>query len=464
VLLSQIAHAVGAQFSDDGSLEKDISISRVSTDTRTLESGDLFVAIKGPSFNGHSYLSDAYEKGCIAAIVEEKKAHLDIPQLVVKDTRIALGLMAEAWRKQFSDLKVVAVTGSCGKTTVKEMLAAILNEVAPTLATQGNFNNDFGVPLTLLRLNSSHRFAVLELGANAMGEIAYTSKLVHPDVALITNAAAVHVEGFGSVSNVAREKAEIYKSLSASGVAVVNADDSNSKLWLDQIGQAGNKVLVCSENILSENEISTANLWLENIVPLDLGGYRYDVCSKADRITIRSALLGFHNVMNALLAIAAAKSLGVTDQAIQAGLEKVQAPPGRLNVYSETALNVLLIDDTYNASPHSVNAAIQILSNYTNEKVLILGNMAELGEKAEEYHHQVGQQAKEEGIDKLLVTGLHAKAVVAGFGDQGICFESQQALINALPNYLDSGMTVLVKGSRSSHMEKVVNAIKEKTA
>jgi len=464
VLLSQIAHAIGSPIPDDEFLENDISISHVSTDTRTLKSGDLFVAIKGPNFNGHSYLSEARGKGCVAVIVEEKDRNLDIPQLVVKDTRIALGLMAEAWRKQFSDLKVIAITGSCGKTTVKEMLSTILNEVAPTLATQGNFNNDFGVPLTLLRLNASHRFAVLELGANAMGEIAYTSKLVHPDVALITNAAAVHVEGFGSVSNVAREKAEIYKSLGANGVAVVNGDDSNSKLWLEQIKQAGNSKTICSENALSENQKSDADFWLENAISLDSGRYCYDICSKSGRITVHSALLGFHNVINALLAAAVAKSLGVADRAIQTGLEKVQASPGRLSVCSENALNVLLIDDTYNASPHSVNAAIQLLSNYPNKKILILGNMGELGEKAEQYHFQVGQRAKESGIHTLLVTGQYAKAVISGFGEQGVCFENQAALINALPNHLNPGVAVLVKGSRSSHMEKVVSAIKEKTA
>ena len=459
MLLSQIAHAIGSPIPDDEFLENDILISRVNTDTRTLEPGDLFVAIKGPNFNGHSYLNEACRKGCVAVIVEEEDRNSDIPQLVVKDTRIALGLMAEAWRKQFYDLKVIAITGSCGKTTVKEMLSAILNEVAPTLATQGNFNNDFGVPLTLLRLNASHRFAVLELGANAMGEIAYTSKLVRPDVALITNAAAVHVEGFGSVSNVAREKAEVYKSLGTNGVAVVNGDDSNSKLWLEQIQQAGNSKTICSEN-----RKSNANFWLENVTSLDSGHYCYDICSKSGRVTIHSALLGFHNVTNALLAAAVAKTLGVADKAIQTGLEKVQASPGRLNVSSENALNVLLIDDTYNASPHSVNAAIQLLSNYPNKKILILGNMGELGEKAEEYHFKVGQRAKESDINKLLVTGEHAKSVIAGFGEQGICFESQAALINALPNHLNPGVTVLVKGSRSSHMEKVVNAIKEKTA
>lgn len=464
MLLSQIARAIGSPVPDDKFLESDISISRVSTDTRTLEPGDLFVAIKGPNFNGHSYLSEAHGKGCVAVIVEEQDRSLDIPQLVVKDTRIALGLMAEAWRKQFSDLKVIAVTGSCGKTTVKEMLSAILDEVAPTLATQGNFNNDLGVPLTLLRLNTSHRFAVLELGANAMGEIAYTSKLVHPDVALVTNAAAVHVEGFGSVSNVAREKAEIYKSLGANGVAVVNGDDSSSKLWLEQIKQAGNSVTVCSENASPEKQNSNADFWLENTTPLDSGHYCYDICSKSGRITVHSSLLGFHNVINALLAAAVAKSLGVPDKAVQTGLEKVRAAPGRLNVYSENALNVLLIDDTYNASPHSVNAAIQLLSSYPNKKILILGNMGELGEKAEEYHFQVGQRAKESGINKLLVTGQYAKAVIAGFGAQGVCFENQAALINALPNHLNPGVAVLVKGSRSSHMEKVVNAIKEKTA
>ena len=459
MFLSKVANAIGAELPNNNLLD-DISISRVSIDTRTLENGDLFFAIKGPNFDGHHYLDEAINKGCIAAIVEEENSNLDIPQLVVEDTRIALGLMAEAWRMQFSDLKLVAVTGSCGKTTVKEILAHILSEVAPTHATEGNLNNDFGVPLTLLQLKDNHRFAVLELGANAMGEIAYTAKLVHPDVALITNAAAVHVEGFGSELNVAHEKAEIYKVLGDDGIAIVNGDDSNCKMWLEQITQAGNRVFICTENPLPENKAGTTNFWLENISPLEAGGYCFDVCTQLERISMRSALLGFHNVKNALLATAVSKSLGVTDKAIQSGLQKVQAPPGRLNASSDNAMNVLLIDDTYNASPHSVNAAIKLLTTYPSENILILGNMAELGERAEEYHFQVGQRAKKEGVQKLLAIGQHAKAVVQGFGEQGAVFESQEALINALPGYLSSGITVLVKGSRSSHMEKVVNAIR----
>ena len=463
MLLSEISKAINVQLSSSECID-DVSISRVSTDTRTLETGDLFVALRGPSFNGHSYLNEAINKGCVAAIVDEKNSALEIPQLVVKDTRIALGLMAEAWRMQFDNLNVFAITGSCGKTTVKEMLAAILSEVAPTLATYGNLNNDIGVPLTLLRLNASHRFAVVELGANAMGEIAYTAKLVHPDVAIITNAAAVHVEGFGSISNVAREKGEIYKCLNEKGVAIVNGDDLNSDSWLKQIKKTGSSLLICSKDIHPANNSRHANYWLENVCLTESNAYSYDICSDSNRIHISSALLGFHNVINGLLVTAAAKSLGVANDAIQIGLNKVKPASGRLNTISENAFDVLLIDDTYNASPHSVNAAIDLLSTYPNEKILILGDMGELGEKADEYHFQVGLKAKEKGVHQVLAVGQYARDVIAGFGKQGVSFEKQEELINALADYLKTGMVVLVKGSRSAYMENVVNAIKESAA
>ncbi|MBV1869865.1 MAG: UDP-N-acetylmuramoyl-tripeptide--D-alanyl-D-alanine ligase [Gammaproteobacteria bacterium] len=457
--LSLIAQAIKAK-QVEFTAESDIDISQVNTDTRFIEKGDLFVALKGPNFNGHDYLSDAYKKGCVAAIVDTFDERLLLPQLVVKDTRIALGLMAEAWRNQFNDLKVIGITGSCGKTTVKEMLFEILGEIAPTLATKGNFNNDIGVPLTLLRLNASHRFAVLELGANAMGEIAYTANMIHPDVAVITNAAAVHVEGFGGLANIVREKAEIYKSLTRQGCAVVNGDDANAPLWLDQIKESGAACLVSAEKAYSESGSIAADVWAQDVQQEELGGYRFDICSQSNRIPVYSSLAGFHNVSNALLVAAAAKCLNVPDQAIKTGLDKVKPAPGRLNIHTQNAFDVVLIDDTYNASPHSVKAAIKFLSSYPEEQLLILGDMGELGDEASKYHFEIGQYAKESGVHHLLATGRFSKSVIEGFDGQGVCFDKQEALIESLPQYLEAGMTVLVKGSRSTHMEKVCDKIR----
>ena len=464
MLLSRIAQVIDAKNLQNCSQMNDFDVNQFSTDTRNLQKNDLFIALRGPNFDGHSYLKEASKKGCAAAIVDTFDATINMPQHVVKDTRIALGLMAEAWRQQFESLKVVGITGSCGKTTVKEMLSAILSEVAPTLATHGNFNNDIGVPLSLLRLNSSHRYAVLELGANAMGEIAYSAKLIHPDVAVITNAAAVHVEGFGSVSNIAKEKGELYKALGIHGCAVVNGDDPSSQLWLSEIEETGSKRLICTESMYSESDKVEADFWLEKIHSMESGGYRYDICSPSSRISIRSELLGFHNVSNSLLAAAVAKSLDVPDDAIKAGLEKAKPAPGRLNIYTENGFDVILIDDTYNASPHSVTAAIELLSHYPTEQLLILGEMGELGDESEKYHLQIGQCAKEKGIHKILATGQYSQAVLEGFAGHGVSFEKQEALIIALPEYLKAGMTVLVKGSRSAHMEKVINAIRESAA
>ena len=457
--LSLIAQAIEAK-QVEFTAESDIDISQVNTDTRFIEGGDLFVALKGPNFNGHDYLSDAHKKGCVVAIVDTFDEALPLPQLVVKDTRIALGLMAEAWRNQFNDLKVVGITGSCGKTTVKEMLCEILGEMAPTLATKGNFNNDIGVPLTLLRLNASHRFAVLELGANAVGEIAYTAKMIRPDVAVITNAAAVHVEGFGGLANIVREKAEIYKSLTPQGCAVVNGDDANAQLWLDQIKELGAACLVSAGKASSEPGSVAVDVWAENVQQEKLGVYRFDICSQSSRISIHSSLAGFHNVSNALLAATAAKCLGAPDRAIKAGLEKVKPVPGRLNIYTENAFDVVLVDDTYNASPHSVKAAIEFLSSHPGEQLLILGDMGELGDEASKYHFEIGRYAKENGIHHLLATGQFSKSVIEGFDGEGVCFDKQEALIKSLPEHLKAGMTVLVKGSRSTHMEKVSDEIR----
>ncbi len=455
MLLSEIARVTHAEF-----YGQDVSVSSVSTDTRAINSGDLFLALRGARFDGHDYLAEAATKACVAVVVDHYVPSLQISQLVVVDTRIALGRLAEAWRLQFQQLKMIAITGSCGKTTVKDMLASICSQVAPTLATLGNLNNDIGVPLTLLRLNETHRFAVLEVGTNAPGEIAYSAQLVHPDAAVITNAEAVHLAGFGNVANVAKEKGAIYHALHQDGVAVINLDDAHGASWYGEMSAAGKKIITCAKHSIHQQGVAP-DFWLENITVSEQGDYQFDIVSRDSSVTIHAALPGEHNVTNAMLAAALAKSVNIDDAYIKAGLENVKSAPGRLNLYPLTRCKLLLVDDTYNANPHSVKAAIDFLAQYPEtNKVLILGDMAELGADVQMYHREVGQWAKKQGINTLFAVGHYAESVAEGFGKGARCFNTQSELMSVLPQLLMAGTTVLVKGSRSAKMEVIVQAIR----
>lgn len=456
MLLSEIARVTHAEF-----YGQDVSVSSVSTDTRAINSGDLFLALRGARFDGHDYLAEAVAKACVAVVVDHYVPSLQIPQLVVVDTRIALGRLAEAWRLQFQQLKVFAITGSCGKTTVKDLLASICSQVAPTLATLGNLNNDIGVPLTLLRLNETHRFAVLEVGTNAPGEIAYSAQLVHPDAAVITNAEAVHLAGLGNVANVAKEKGAIYHALHQDGFAVINLDDAHGVSWYGEMSVAGKKIIGCAKHFTDFPRGIMPDVWLENSVVSEQGDYQFDIVSRDSRVTIHAALPGAHNVTNAMFAAALAKSVNIDNAHIKAGLENVKSAPGRLNLYPLTRCELLLVDDTYNANPHSVKAAIDFLAQYPEKnKVLILGDMAELGADVQMYHWDVGHWAKKQGINTLFAVGHYAESIAEGFGEGARCFNTQSELIGLLPQLLIAGMIVLVKGSRSAKMEVVVQAIR----
>lgn len=455
MLLSQMAHAIGAEF-----YGQDQSIQGFSTDTRSLKKGDVFVALRGERFDGHAYLSEAIAKECMAVVVDHFQPDLSIPQWVVADTRLALGHMAEVWRLQFNALKVIAVTGSCGKTTVKDMLAAICQQVAPTLATVGNLNNDIGVPLTLLQLTEKHRFAVIEIGTNAPGEIAYSAKLAHPDVALVTNAAAVHLERLGSVENVAKEKGDIYRALSSEGTAVINLDDAYGEYWYRNVQAMKKHAVLCAKKPENSQAIFP-DFCLENVTQAEQGVYQFDIVSSLSRVNIQATLPGEHNVTNALLAAAAAKSVNIDDACIKAGLENVKSAPGRLNRYALPERDWLLIDDSYNANPHSVKAAIDLLAQYKHgQTVLVLGDMAELGDDVRHYHREVGQWAKNKGIDYVFVVGRYAADVAEGFGEKTQVFSEHGALVKVLPRLLKAKMTILVKGSRSAKMEVIVQAIR----
>ncbi len=442
--LAEAARILGAEHTGG-----DAVIHGISTDSRTLKPGDLFVALTGPHFDGHDFLAHALGRGAAACLVE-RTIDEDLPALRVADSRIALGQLAAAWRARFT-IPVVAVTGSNGKTTVKEMLAAILGQVGETLATQGNLNNDIGVPLTLFHLRRSHRYAVLELGANHHGEIAYLTQLVHPDVALITNAGDAHLEGFGSRRGIAEAKGEIYGGLGSDGTAVINADDDYAGFWQDLA--AGHRVLRFGLDAPADVRAEWAPTAQAS---------RLHLYTPAGETELLLPLPGRHNVMNALAATAAALAIGCPLAAIAAGLSGLKPVPGRL-VLREGPAQSRLIDDTYNANPRSLNAALDVLANYPGEHWLVLGDMGELGAEAAALHAQVAGQARAAGVSRLFCLGELAAQACRGFGEGGTCFDGQEALIAALRAALEAGpqggVSILIKGSRRMRLENVVTAL-----
>jgi len=430
----------------------DIQIKSVSTDSRNITQGDLFIALKGPNFDGHQFAADVITKGAVALIVEQQ-LDLAVPQIIVADTRLALGALGAAVKQKVNP-KSVAVTGSVGKTTVKEMMAAILDRIGNVLATAGNFNNDIGAPLTLLRLTEQHQYAVMELGANHLGEIAYTSSLVKPEVSIITNVAAAHLEGFGDLFGVARAKGEIYGSLGADGVAIVPLDSEFSEYWLKRLQDK--KVLTFSSTL-------PADFSAENVVLNEQGCASFDLVCPQGRIFIQLVLPGKHNVANALAAAAATLTLGASLTDVQLGLAAMKPVKGRINV-TQASDKLRLIDDTYNANSESTKAAIDLLATYPGFRVLVFGDMGELGADARLYHEEVGLYAKQKGINLLFTLGVLSQSASDLFNGQGAHFSSRQQLIQKLSPILDlqSDATVLVKGSRSAKMELVVQDLLER--
>lgn len=425
----------------------DTEFTGVSTDTRTLKHGDLFVALVGPNFDGHSFVNEAAGKGAVGALVSRTLA-ADVSAVQVADTRLGLGQLAAHWRRQFQ-IPVIAVTGSNGKTTVKNMIAAILNVTGPVLATQGNLNNDIGVPLTLLRLKPGDLHAVIEMGMNHPGEIDYLTKLTRPTIALINNAAAAHLAGLGSVSAVARAKGEIYSGLDADGIAVLNADDPHADLWRE---------LAAPHRVITFGLDRPADVSAE--YELDAGGSTIHLKTPHGGINMRLSLLGRHNVMNALAASSASLAAGVSLADIQTGLEKLRSVSGRLEV--KHGLNgARILDDTYNANPGSLAAGVEVLKAASGERVLVLGDMGELGEAARDIHRRVGLLAKSLGIERLYAVGELTPGAVEAFGKGAQHFTSHEALIENLRSCLHADMTVLVKGSRLMKMERVVVGIVE---
>jgi UDP-N-acetylmuramoyl-tripeptide--D-alanyl-D-alanine ligase len=430
----------------------DAHFGAVSIDTRTLEPGSLFIAIRGPRFDGHDFVHEAQAAGAAAALLE-REVDCALPGVLVSDTRRALGRLAMEWRSR-ADVRVVGVTGSNGKTTVKEMIAAILAVDAPVLSTRGNLNNDLGVPLTLLAIKSGHRYAVIEMGANRPGEIRYVAEIARPQVGLVTNAGPAHLEGFGSLEGVARAKGELYAALAADGVAILNADDPYFELWKSLAGRRRVVTFGFSRDADIHAPVESIAMRLEN------GGFatRFAICAGGRSYPLKLALAGRHNVMNALAATAAGLTLGIDLQAIQAGLGSLAPVPGRLQPVRGRSAS-LLINDTYNANPSSFEAGLEVLTQLEGERWIVLGAFGELGQDSAALHTGLGHRAKAIGAHRLFATGPDTEKTVRAFGSGAQYFAAQEALIEAVAAGLHKDAVVLIKGSRSQHMERVVEAL-----
>lgn len=445
VTLSQIAGILNGELHG-----QDATIDAVTTDTRKITAGCLFVALKGERFDAHDFAEQAKAGGAGALLVSHK-VDCDLPQVLVKDTRLAFGELA-AWVRQQVPTRVIALTGSSGKTSVKEMAASILSQCGSTLYTAGNLNNDIGVPMTLLRLTKEHEYAVIELGANHQGEIAWTVSLTRPEAALVNNLAAAHLEGFGSLAGVAKAKGEIFTGLPLNGIAILNADNNDWLNWQNVIGDR--KVWRFSPN--AANSDFTANN-----VHVTSHGTEFTLQTPVGNIDVLLPLPGRHNIANALAATALTMAVGATLPAVKAGLASLKAVPGRLFPI-QLAENQLLLDDSYNANVGSMTAAAQVLSEMPGYRVFVVGDMAELGGESEACHQQVGEAAKAAGIDCVLSVGKQSKAIsdASGVGEH---FADKPAAIARLKSLIEEHqiITILVKGSRSAAMEEVVRALQE---
>ncbi len=424
----------------------DAVIDTVVTDSRRVEPGALFVALKGEHADGHDFVVAAAASGAAGALVA-RRVETVLPQVLVDDVLLALGDLASTVRAQ-RRARVVGITGSSGKTTIKGLLAAILARRGRTHVTAGNYNNEIGLPLTLLAMPADAEYAVLEMGAGKPGDIAYLAAIARPQVALVSNIAPAHLERLGSIDGVASTKGALYEALPADGVAVINADDAYAGFFA---GLAGTR-RVLRFGLGSAVEVGAAEL------ALAVDGSRFRLMTPAGAAGVRLPLPGRHNVHNALAAAAAAIALDMPLADIVAGLETAGAVPGRL-VRRAMAGGWTLIDDTYNANPGSVAAAIATLALAGGETWLVLGDMAELGAGAEALHAAVGTQARAADISRLFSVGRLSRATSVAFGDAGAHFDDQAALIAALRDALRAGVTCLVKGSRSSGMERVVAAL-----
>lgn len=442
--LRQAAEWIGGRLVGDG----EVQVKRVHSDTRTLEAGDLFVAIRGERFDANDFLADARARGAVAAIAQPGKLPPGMPGIEVDDSKLALGRLANAWRRRYQ-LPLIAVTGSNGKTTVTQMVAAILRAWQPShhLATQGNLNNDIGLPLTLLRLNGGHRIGVVELGMNHPGEIAYLAGIAEPTVALVNNAQREHQEFMATVEAVARENGSVFGALPRHGVAVFPAGDEYTLLWTG-LAEA-RPCMTFGDAPQGDADIRLAgSAWQQ-------GHWQVRAETPAGPIAFRLHIAGRHNVRNALAAAACALAAGVPLEAVRRGLEGFEPVKGRSRALAVplSGRTLTLVDDTYNANPDSVRAAIDVLAELPGPRLLVLGDMGEVGDQGPAFHAEVGAYARERGIEQLFTLGEQAVAM------QGKHFPDVDGLNAAVREALAKAESVLVKGSRFMKMERVVEAI-----
>ncbi|HHC75349.1 MAG TPA: UDP-N-acetylmuramoyl-tripeptide--D-alanyl-D-alanine ligase [Thiothrix sp.] len=441
-----------------------VIVDSLSTDSRHIQANQLFWALKGERFDAHDFVvnlasNDPHIPHKAAAALVHRPIDCALPQIVVSDTYQALATLARRWREQFNK-PVIALTGSNGKTTLKEMLAAILSQQGQVMATAGNFNNEIGMPLTLLRLRDADDYAVIEMGANHFGEIAYLTDIAQPDVAIVNNAGAAHLEGFGSIKGVSRAKGEIFQGLSSNkthktqkGIAIINADDQYADYW---------------RSINTEHEIITFGMDHPADVhgELQADGSLQIMLPKQQTVVVQLPLLGQHNALNALAASAAAIAVNASLASIKQGLESLQAVKGRLAPIKGQN-NSTLIDDTYNANPSSIEKAIDVLAARQGRRVLVLGDVAEIGDNGEQLHREIGEYAAQAHIDVLYGFGEAIQATCEAFqqaGKESHFFSEMPLLLKALQIEIQPNTTLLAKGSRSMKMERVIAAFENKSA
>ncbi|MGM0563633.1 MAG: UDP-N-acetylmuramoyl-tripeptide--D-alanyl-D-alanine ligase [Pseudomonadota bacterium] len=444
--VSQITRVMRGEWHGD-----DCRVAGVSIDTRSLSPGQLFFALPGGERDGHEFVAQAAQSGASAAVVERFLETVDLPQIVVRDARLALGHLAAWWRAQL-EVHLVALTGSNGKTTVKEMLHSILRQAGDTSATRGNLNNDLGVPLTLLKIGRRDRFAVVEMGANHFGEIEYLTQLARPDVALINNAGPAHLEGFKDISGVARAKGEIYNGLSEGGVAIINADDAHADYWRSLCADKATVTFGLEQNadVQGQWEAEESKLTIrvsEDKLP-------------AGQVTVVMAFSGRHNACNALAATAAALASGVSLEQVASGLESASPVDGRL-AQKLARRGFCLMDDSYNANPASLTAGVEAALEMGRPVWLALGDLAELGERSEAVHAELGEEMRQMGVERLFTLGDHSRRAAEVFGERAAAFDSAEALAESIEALATQDVVLLVKGSRSSRMERVVDLLSE---
>jgi UDP-N-acetylmuramoyl-tripeptide--D-alanyl-D-alanine ligase len=442
--LGQFAAACGGELGG-----ADRAYTGVSTDTRTIKPGELFVALRGPRFDANEFVAAAEAAGAAGAVVD-RRTDRPLAQVLVADTQEALTVSSAAWRAQFQ-IPVVGVAGSNGKTTVKEMTAAILSCTGSTLATRGSLNNHIGVPLTLHRLERTHRFAVIEIGTNHPGEVAALCRVARPTVGLITNAGAEHLEGFGSIEGAARAEGEMVADLEPEHVAVLNADDEFADLW-----RGMTRARVVTFGLAGPADFGASGV--HTTIGADGFTTRFELRSPQGSVPVELRLAGRHNVVNALCAAAAAVAAGASLEDVRTGLATMRPVPGRLQLKTAPS-GAWIVDDSYNANPSSMKAGIEVLETVDARRWFVMGDMGELGDHAAESHRDVGRFAREHRIDRLFATGKLSALAVEAFGSGGEWFADAATLARAVNAELTREVCVLVKGSRSARLERVVEAL-----